>query len=170
MTDLTKRQILMCAGAVATTAALTAGRAAAQIPNGRQLNRILYPGGDPAGGGQLEVRMVSTAWDIPDRDAIEFADRLKPFDPESWYSENLRLAERNAARAEQFLTTGRYVTAGEYHLRATGYYRNAVLYLPVSDDRMLPTYRKLQDSHARSAAWWHGRTAPCPSPTSRGRR
>jgi len=149
MTDLTKRQML--AGAVAATAALSAGRAAAQVADRKQLDRSLYPGPGLPGGGQLEVRMVATAWDIPDRDAIEFAERLKPFDPESWYQENTRLAERNAERAEHFLTTGRYVTAGEYHLRATGYYRNAVLYLPVSDDRMLPAYRKLQDSHAK--AW-----------------
>lgn len=148
---LTKREMLQLTGASMAVAAITAHRAVAQEVTGAQLDRVLYPSAARPSGGQLEVRLNPAFWEIPDPDAVELAARVRVYDPESWYLENTRLAQRNDEKAEKFAADGNKITAGEYYLRAVGFWRSAITYMPKSDPRMLDTYRKLQASHAN--AW-----------------
>src|SRR5260370_13620462 len=60
----------------------------------------LYPGKGLPGGGQLEIRLTQTMF-TGDADQLEVAQRMKPFDLESWITEWMRVAERNEAIAEQ---------------------------------------------------------------------
>ena len=101
----------------------------------------LYPGKGLPGGGQLEIRLTQTIY-TSDPDALEVGQRLKPYDLDSWVTEWTRVAERNEKEAEQFTSKGFKVTANEYYLRAANFYREASWPMPVSDDRMLPTYKK----------------------------
>jgi dienelactone hydrolase len=134
-----------------SSVSLMAQRATAQTPNAAELNKGLYPAPGLPGGSQLEIRQTPTYWEIPDRDAIEFAERLSLYDPESWYNENARLAERNEAKAAELQASGRTVTAGEYYLRAVFYWRTGLVYLADSDDRMLRAYDRLEANHTK--AW-----------------
>ena len=61
------------------------------------------------------------------------------------------MAEKNEKVAQRFEDEGRKASAHEWYLRATEFYRNAVLYLPEADSRLLPTYRKLSDNFDK--AW-----------------
>jgi dienelactone hydrolase len=133
------------------SAAVTARRAHAQTPNAAELDKGLYPAPGLPGGSQLEIRQSPTYWDIPDRDAIEFAERVSPYDPESWHSENVRLAERNEVKAAEFQASGRTVTAGEYYLRAVLYWRAGLVYLADSDPRMMSAYERMEANHTK--AW-----------------
>jgi len=54
--------------------------------------RNLYRNGLP-GGGQLEIRLTQTMY-TSDPDQLEVAQRMKPFDLESWITEWTRVAER----------------------------------------------------------------------------
>jgi len=80
----------------------------------------------------------------PDSDIVEIARRLKPFNPQSWHDEHARMAEKNESKAEKFASEGRKVTASEYFLRASGFWRSAAIYLPETDERMLPTYERMR--------------------------
>ena len=118
-------------------------RALAQTFKPEDAAKQLFPAPGLPGGGQMEVRMVAEA-EHPDPDVVEVAHRLKPFNPESWYAEHLRMAEKNEAQAAGFEREQRAVTASEYYLRAAGFYRSAVVYLADTDPRMLPAYNKLR--------------------------
>src|SRR6185437_1613015 len=54
----------------------------------------LYPAEGLPGGGQLEIRLSATIY-TGDADALEVAQRLRPFDLESWIAEHTRVAEKN---------------------------------------------------------------------------
>jgi dienelactone hydrolase len=86
-----------------------------------------------------------------DPDQLEVAQRMKPFDLESWITEWTRVAEKNEAMAEKFAADGYKVTANEYYLRAAGFYRDACWPQPVTESRMLPTYKKARDNFDK--AW-----------------
>jgi dienelactone hydrolase len=101
----------------------------------------LYTGKGLPGGGQLEIRLTQTIY-TSDPDQLEVAQRMKPYDLDSWVTEWTRVAERNEKLAEQFASEGRKVTANEYCLRAAGLYREASWPMPVTDQRMLPAYKK----------------------------
>ena len=50
---------------------------------------------------------------------------MKPYNLDSWMAEWTRVAERNEEEAEQLVKEGRKVTANEYYLRASTFYREA---------------------------------------------
>ena len=52
------------------------------------------------------------------------------------------MAERNEKTAEKFASQGLKVTANEYYTRAADFYREAAWPQPVTESRMLPTYKK----------------------------
>src|SRR5690349_811461 len=52
----------------------------------------LFPGNGLPGGGQLEIRLTQTLY-TSDPDQLEVAQRMKPFDLESWVTEWTRVAE-----------------------------------------------------------------------------
>jgi len=110
----------------------------------------LFTGNGLPGGGQLEIRLTQTMY-TSDPDALEVAQRMKPFDLESWITEWTRVAEKNEQLAEKFAADGFKVTANEYYLRAAGFYRDACWPQPVTDSRMLTSYKKARDNFDK--AW-----------------
>ena len=126
------------------------------VMNRESAEKALFPGRGLPGGGQLEVRMEISA-DHPDPDIRGVARRVKPYNLESWHSEWTIVAEKNEALAAEFVRQGRKVTAHEFYLRAADFYRRALVYMPDSDSRMLPTYNKLKETHAHA---WNQVTPP----------
>ncbi len=117
---------------------------------GGRAEEELYPGKGLPGGGQLEIRLSATTY-TSDPDQLEVAQRLKPFNLESWITEWLRVAERNEQLAERFAKQGLKVTANEYFLRASNFYREACWPQPVTEPRMLPSYKKMRETFDK--AW-----------------
>jgi hypothetical protein len=107
--------------------------------------KVLYSGLGLPGGGQLEIRMEISA-DHPDPDIRGVAGRVKFFNLESWHTEWIQVAEKNEQLAVAFEHEELKVTAHEFYLRAADFYRRALVYLPESDSRMLPSYQKLKET------------------------
>jgi hypothetical protein len=105
-----------------------------------EVEKELYTGRGLPGAGQLEIRMEISP-DHPDPDIRDVARRVKLFNLESWHSEWIRVAEKNEELADGFAREQRNVTAHEFYRRAADFYRRALVYMPDSDPRMLPTYR-----------------------------
>ncbi len=148
-TEIGRRNaIKLCLGAFAAGPSL-ASAARAQVLDKEEARKILYPAPGLGGGGQLEVRMTLSA-EHPDPDIRDVARRLKPFNPESWFSEWKRIAEKNEDLAGRFEAEGRKASAHEFYLRATDFYRNTVLYLPESDARLPLAYGKLSEMFEKS--------------------
>lgn len=110
---------------------------------GGRAEEELYPAKGLPGGGQLEIRLTQTIY-TSDPDQLEVAQRMKPFDLESWIIEWMRVADRNEETAEKLESDGYKVTANQYYLRASNFYREACWPMPVDEPRMLPTYKKMR--------------------------
>src|ERR1700724_4203588 len=78
----------------------------------------LFPGKGLPGGGQLEIRLTATIY-TSDPDQLDVAQRMKPFNLDSWIVERMRVAEKNEEMADKFAKQGLKVTANEYYLRAS---------------------------------------------------
>lgn len=115
-----------------------------------QAEKELFPARGLPGGGQLEVRMEISA-NHPDPDIRGVAQRVKFFNLESWHTEWTQVARKNEELAAGFEREQRKQTAHEFYLRAADFYRRAVVYMPDSDLRMLPTYKKLEENFDK--AW-----------------
>src|SRR5580693_1122652 len=89
---------------------------------GGRAEEELYPGKGLPGGGQLEIRLTASIY-TSDPDQLEVAQRMKPFNLDSWIVEWTRVAEKNEQEAEKLAAEGRKVTANEYYLRASNFYR-----------------------------------------------
>jgi len=109
-----------------------------------EMEKILFPGRGLPGGGQLEIRMEISSSN-PDPDVLRVARRFRPYSLESWHAEWTAAAEKNEQLAAGFEREQRKVTAHEFYRRAAHFYRQAVVYLPDTDPRMLPTYNKLKE-------------------------
>ena len=112
--------------------------------------KALFPAPGLPGGGQLEVRMEISA-NHPDPDIRGVARHVKMFNLESWHLEWMGVAQKNEELGAGFEKENRKVTAHEFYLRAADFYRRAVVYMPDTDPRMMPTYKKLEESFAM--AW-----------------
>ncbi len=110
----------------------------------------LFPAKGLPGGGQLEIRLTQSIY-TSDPDQLEVAQRMKPFDLESWIAEWTRVAEKNEELAEKFAGEGFKVTANEYYLRASNFYREASWPQPLDEPRMLTTYKKMRETFDK--AW-----------------
>jgi dienelactone hydrolase len=148
---------LISAGVPAFSTSLTPALAQDAGPGGGQLGAVggraeeeLYPAKGLPGGGQLEIRLTATIY-TSDPDALEVAHRLRPFDLESWIAEFTRVAEKNEQQAEKFASEGSKVSANEYYLRASNFYREACWPQPQSEPHMLPTYNKMRETFDK--AW-----------------
>ena len=117
---------------------------------GGRAEEELYTGKGLQGGGQLEIRLTQSIY-TSDPDALEVAQRMKPYDLESWIVEWTRVAERNEELAEKFAGEGYKITAGEYYLKASGFYREACWPQPVDEPRMMTTYKKMRETFDK--AW-----------------
>ncbi|PWU12762.1 MAG: hypothetical protein C5B51_00075 [Terriglobia bacterium] len=122
----------------------------AQDAAGGRAEGELFPGKALPGGGQLEIRLTATIH-TSDPDQLEVAQRMKPFNLDSWIVEWLRVAEKNEQLAEKFAHQGLKVTANEYYLRASNFYREACWPQPVTESRMLPSYKKMRETFDK--AW-----------------
>jgi dienelactone hydrolase len=89
--------------------------------------------------------------DHADPDIRGVARRVKFFNLESWHKEWTEVAKKNQDLAAGFEQDNRNQTAHEFYLRAADFYRRAVVYMPETDPRMLPTYVKLEENFAK--AW-----------------
>src|SRR6202166_2229394 len=110
----------------------------------------LYTGKGLQGGGQLEIRLTQSIY-TGDPDELEVSQRMKPFDLESWIVEWTRVAEKNEAEAEKLVSDGYKVTANEYYLRASRFYREACWPQPVDEPRMMASYKKMRETFDK--AW-----------------
>jgi len=110
----------------------------------------LYTGKGLQGGGQLEIRLTQSIY-TSDPDALEVSQRMKPFNLESWIVEWTRVAEKNEMEADKLAADGYKVTANEFYLRASGFYREACWPMPVDEPRMLPSYKKMRETYDK--AW-----------------
>ena len=117
---------------------------------GGRAEQELYAGKGLPGGGQLEIRLSATLY-TSDPDQLEVAQRMKPFNLDSWVVEWTRVAEKNEQMADQFAAQGLKVTANEFYLRASNFYREACWPQPVTDSRMLPSYKKMRETFDK--AW-----------------
>jgi hypothetical protein len=126
------------------------------ILNREQAEKALYPASGLPGGGQLEVRMEISQFH-PDPDIRGVARRVKSFNLESWHKEWSEAAKKNEELAAGFEQENRKATAHEFYLRAADFYRRALVYMPDTDPRMLPTFKKLEENFTK--AW---RMAPAP--------
>ena len=117
---------------------------------GGRAEQELYAGKGLPGGGQLEIRLSATLY-TSDADQLEVAQRMKPFNLDSWVVEWTRVAEKNEQMADQFAAQGLKVTANEFYLRASNFYREVCWPQPVTDSRMLPSYKKMRETFDK--AW-----------------
>jgi dienelactone hydrolase len=129
---------------------IMANKTGGDVFDPREAEKLLYPAKGLAGGGQLEVRMEASA-DHPDPDVRTVARRVKFFNLESWHKEWIEVAKKNEELAAGFEQERRKQTAHEFYLRAADFYRRALVYMPDTDERMLPTYQKLEENFNR--AW-----------------
>src|SRR6267378_7970888 len=155
---------LASAGAPILARALSASAAAQDLGPakgklgviGGRDEKVLLPGKGLPGGGQLEIRLVQSMY-TSDADELEVAQRARPYDPDSWHVEWMRVAEKNEKAADGFAAQGLKVTSGEYYRRAQDFYGNAVWPLPESDARMLPGYKKMRETFDKA---WQMQRAP----------
>jgi len=117
---------------------------------GGRAEEELFPAKGLPGGGQLEIRLSATIY-TSDPDQLEVAQRMKPFDLESWITEWTRIAEKNEQVAEKLAADGYKITANEYYLRASTFYREACWPQPVDEPRMLATYKRMLENFDK--AW-----------------
>src|SRR5581483_4630837 len=117
---------------------------------GGRAEEELFPAKGLGGGGQLEIRLTASIY-TSDPDQLQVAQRMKPFNLASWIEEWTRVAERNEMLAEKFAGEGLRVTANEYYLRASNFYREACWPMPVTESRMLPLYKKMRETFDK--AW-----------------
>jgi len=104
----------------------------------------LFPGHDLPGGGQTEIRLNQSIY-TSDPDELEVAQRLRPFDPKSWYDEWTRVAQKNEEIAEGYAAQKLNVSAHQFYMRAQGFYRDAIVYQQDTDKTMLPGYTKSKE-------------------------
>jgi dienelactone hydrolase len=145
-----KRSLLKATAATLSLAPVLIKDALAQPFDPAEAEKILFPAPGLPGGGQMEVRMVAHA-ENHDPDVVEIAQRLRPYNLQSWYDEHARMADKNQALAAKFEQEGSKVTASEFFLRAAGFWREAVVYLTEADPRMLPAYNNLKTTFDK--AW-----------------
>ena len=123
------------------------GQLAAQSSQFVDKPKEMYEGPNLPGGGQLDVRMsVEFVGNGADPDVIELQRRMLPYNPDSWHVEWYHIGEKNEQLAHKYEGEGRKATAFEHFARASRFYTRSLTYLPETDDRMLPTTRKMVET------------------------
>jgi dienelactone hydrolase len=96
------------------------------------------------GGGQVDFRLNQTVY-TSDADELEVAQRIRPFDPKSWYDEWLRVAQRNEEIAEGYAAQKLNVSANEFYMRAVRFYYNAIMFQEPDEPTTMPGYKKVRE-------------------------
>ena len=132
-------------------------------PDGGKLGAIggrseaeLFPGEHLQGGGQLEIRLTVSSYSS-DPDQVEVSQRMKPYNLDSWLTEWTRVAERAEEEGDALAKQGLKVSANEAYLKASQHYREACWPAPVTDPRMMATYKKMRDCFDKA---WKQTRAP----------
>ncbi|GJM72653.1 hypothetical protein HMSSN036_48690 [Paenibacillus macerans] len=89
-------------------------------------------------------------------ECLSTAYRIKEGDFESWYTEWYKTAERIQALADDSLKRGNQISAKEFYMRASNYYRTAEFFLhgAPSDPRILETWEKAGPHSAKPFNSW----------------
>jgi dienelactone hydrolase len=116
----------------------------------------LFPGEHLQGGGQLEIRLTVSTYSS-DPDQVEVAQRMKPYNLDSWLTEWTRVAERAEEEGDALAKQGLKVSANEAYLKASQHYREACWPAPVTEPRMMATYKKMRDCFDKA---WKQTRAP----------
>ncbi len=104
----------------------------------------LYTGHPVVGGGQTEIRLNQSIY-TDDPHELEVAQRLEPFNPQSWYQEWHRVAEINEELAEGYAEQGLNISANQFYLRAFRFHRASIVYQEDTDATMMPGYLKMRE-------------------------
>ena len=110
---------------------------------GRDAER-LYTGHPIVGGGQMEIRLNQSIY-TDDPHELEVAQRMRPFDPLSWYEEWNRVAQINEEIAQGYEEKGLNVSANRFYLRASRFHRLYIVYQEDTDDTMMAGYNKFRE-------------------------
>jgi len=110
----------------------------------------LYTGHPVVGGGQMEIRLNQSVY-TDDPHELEVAQRLRPFDPQSWYEEWNRVAQINEEIAEGYEEHGLNVSANQFYMRASRFHRLSIVYQEDTDETMMGGYMKFRDNFDK--AW-----------------
>ena len=116
----------------------------------------LYTGEPVVGGGQMEIRLNQSIH-TDDPHELEVAQRLRPFDPLSWYEEWNRVAQINEEIAAGYEEQGLNVSANQFYLRASRFHRLSIVYQEDTDETMMPGYMKFRDLFDKA---WELRSPP----------
>jgi dienelactone hydrolase len=87
-------------------------------------------------------------------EVFQAASRMVPGDPESWFTEWRRLADRTSERARAAEEANHVVTARDAWLRACDYYRSAEFWLAADDPRRLETFTRCEDSFVQASRYF----------------
>jgi len=107
-------------------------------------NEELYTGHPVVGGGQTEIRLNQSLY-TDDPHEIQVAQRLRPFNPLSWYTEWNRVAQINEDIAVGYEEVGLMVSARQFYARAMAFHRLAIVYQEDTDETMMPGYMKMRE-------------------------
>lgn len=110
----------------------------------------LFTGHPVVGGGQMEIRLNQSVY-TDDPHELEVAQRLRPFDPLSWYEEWNRVAQINEEIAEGYEEHGLNVSANQFYMRASRFHRLSIVYQEDTDKTMMGGYMKFRDNFDK--AW-----------------
>ncbi len=79
-------------------------------------------------------------------EVFQAASRIIPGDLESWYTEWMRIADRNDKRGDESVAVGHVRTAMNCWLRAANYYREAEFWLQADDPRRLAAFSRAESA------------------------
>ncbi|MED5535491.1 MAG: prolyl oligopeptidase family serine peptidase [Pseudomonadota bacterium] len=116
----------------------------------------LYTGHPVIGGGQMEIRLNQSIY-TDDPHELEVARRMRPFDPVSWYTEWNRVAQINEEIAVGYEEHGLNVSAHQFYMRASRFYRLSIVYQEDTDATMMPGYTKFRELFDKA---WELQTPP----------
>ena len=92
----------------------------------------------------MEIRLNQSIY-TDDPHELEVAQRLEPFNPQSWYEEWHRVAEINEEIAAGYAEQGLKVSAHQFYLRAFRFHRASIVYQEDTDATMMPGYMKTRE-------------------------
>lgn len=134
---------ILAAGTSALAQDLGPGNAHVGDNAGRDPEK-LYTGHPVVGGGQMEIRLNQSIY-TDDPHELEVAQRMEPFNPQSWYDEWRRVADINEEIAEGYAEQGFRVSANQFYLRAFRFHRASIVYQEDTDATMMPGYMKTRE-------------------------
>jgi len=104
--------------------------------------------------------MVASTGGADVGECLKAAAIIKDNDEEGWVREWANLAEKAAQEAERSMRSGQAIDARLAYLRASNYYRAAMIYLPPSDVRLDRYIELSRETFHRAAELFSPRVDP----------